>query len=475
MQSANVGRTTLVSAGVTDRLPWLSHPTFLLCIIGVVLPNALSFGALVAGIGAPPRSAAIIGYATVVVAARVAPPLVTVVLYLGTAAYDAIATIALMFNLAPREIATALHLTAQLKLFSSPFYDTLAAGLAALVAVNIVVLVRRRDLIKRGNPAVMMGCAVCFMVVDFLANTSPHYQFGTLYAVGKPMESAVAASGFRQTALAGHSRRILLIVVEALGHFADPARQALLLQPFGDPDLNKRYRVTIGSNTYYGATTAAEMRELCNTREPYRVLLEGKTFACLPQQMAERGYQTTSLHNFKRFFFDRLEWYPKIGFDKRYFAADIAAKVSRQCGGPFLGPCDVDVVPFISRELKEATRPTFVYWMTLSTHVPVAPAEGTPRFGCAHDGGRIGHEEVCYMTEMWVDLFESIIRMTKEIPATEILLVGDHAPPLWSKAGRELFVPGQVTWVRLTPRPDAARVSGRDDDTIANGSLSPSP
>jgi hypothetical protein len=50
--------------------------------------------------------------------------------------------------------------------------------------------------------------------------------------------------------------------------------------------------------------------------------------------------------------------------------------------------------------------------------------------------------------------------MTAEIPPTEILLVGDHAPPLWSKAGRALFTPGKVTWVRLTPRADAPQVSG---------------
>src|SRR5262249_23461628 len=89
-----------------------------------------------------------------------------------------------------------------------------------------------------------------------------------------------------------------------------------------------------------------------------------------------------------------------------------------------------------------------------------APREGTPRFGCENGGGRIGHAEVCYMTEMWVDLWESIIRMTAEIPATEILIVGDHAPPLWSKAGRHLFAPGQVPGVRLPPRAGAARVRG---------------
>jgi hypothetical protein len=90
--------------------------------------------------------------------------------------------------------------------------------------------------------------------------------------------------------------------------------------------------------------------------------------------------------------------------------------------------------------------------MTLSTHVPIAPREGTPRLDCANAGGSIGHVEVCYMTEMWIDLFEGLARMTRDAPPMDILIVGDHAPPLWSKAGRELFTPGKVTWIRLTPR-----------------------
>ncbi|MFL5031403.1 MAG: sulfatase-like hydrolase/transferase [Xanthobacteraceae bacterium] len=460
MQSATSGRVSSAATAAAERFAWLSNPTLLLCIAGVVLPNALSLGALLGGIGAPPRPAAIIAYATVVLVARLAPPLVTVGLYLATAVYDAVSTVALLFNLAPSEIGLALHLGAELRLFSSPLYVALMAALAALVVANIAVLVRKRDLLQRGNPALMLGFALSFLAVDFLTNTSAHYQFGTLYSAGKPMESAAGASGFRQAALTGNNRHLLLVVVEALGQFADPARQALLLQPFADADLNKRYRVTTGSTTYYGSTTAAEMRELCNTREPYEALLEGKELVCLPEQMAARGYQTISLHNFTSAFFGRHQWYPKLGFEKRFFASDLSGSVHRLCGGPFRGPCDVDVVPFIGRELREAKKPTLFYWMTLSTHVPVAPREGTPRFGCENGGSRIGHAEVCYMTEMWVDLWESIVRMTAEIPATEILLVGDHAPPLWSKAGRQLFTPGQVTWVRLTPRAGAPQVSG---------------
>jgi hypothetical protein len=440
------------------RLKWLSHPTLLLCVAGVLLPNALSVGALVAGIGSPPRTTAIVAYATLAVAARVVPAPVTIKLYLVTASYDAISTIALLFNLAPSEIVAALHLTAQLNLFASPLYLALIAGLAVLLGANILVLTRKRETLGRGNAALMMGVAVGFAAADLLVNTSPHYQFGTLYAAGKPMESAVAESGFRAAALSGGSRRVVLVMVEALGHFANPSHQSLLLRPFASAELSRRYDVSFGFTTYYGSTTAAEMRELCDTREPYEAVLQGKALDCLPKQMEQRGYRTVSLHNFTGLFFARYQWYPKLGFERQLFSKDIAPTPTRLCGGPFRGPCDVDVVPFITRALHETAKPTFFYWMTLSTHVPIAPREGTPRLGCEQGGGRIGQIEVCHMTEMWLDLFEALSRLARELPGTELLLVGDHAPPLWSKAGRQLFTPGKVTWVRLRPRDGGAAV-----------------
>jgi len=444
------------------RFGWLWNPTLLLCLAGVVLPNALSLGALAAGIGSPPRTTAIIGYATVAVIARIVPAPVTIILFLGTATYDAVATIALLFNLAPSEIMLALHLSADLKLFASPLYVAMISGMMLLLGVNVALLTLKRRVLQQGNAVVLMGFALAFAAADFATNTSPHYQFGTLYASGKPMESAAETSGFREAVLNGGQRNVLMIVVESLGQFTDPWRQSVLLQPFSkNPELLKRYTVSTGSTTYYGSTTAAEMRELCNTRESYETVLEGKDYTCLPHQMEGRGYKTISLHNFTGNFFQRKDWYPRLGFGTQLFRDDVAAYSSRQCGGPFRGPCDVDMVPFIGRQLRDTTKPTFFYWMTLSTHVPIAPHEGSPRLNCTRQGGPIGHAEVCYMTEMWMDVFESLVRMTADIPPTEILLVGDHAPPLWSKAGRRLFTPGQVTWVRLTPKVDAQRVSER--------------
>ncbi len=434
-----------------------SNPTLFLCAAGLVLPNALSIGALLLGIGAPPRTTAILAYATVALIARIVPRPLTVVLFLAAAVYDAIATIALLFNLAPSELGLALHLSAELNLFASPLYAGICLALSVFLVVNLAVLTLKREVLKRGSPAVLMGAALVFAAVDFLANTSAHYHFGTLYAKGQPMESAADSSGFNKDVPAGNGRHVLVVVVEALGHFADPLHQAVLMKAFDDPELRKRYTVSSGTTTYYGSTTAGELRELCDSREPYDRIIGGLRLECLPQLMAARGYRTIAMHGFTGKFFERELWYPKLGFEKQIFGEDIVDSTRRECGGPFRGPCDIDLIPAIGRELRNATQPTFFYWLTLSTHVPIAPREGTPQLDCGR-GGPMHQVEVCYMSEMWSDLMSGLARMAIDIPAADILIVGDHAPPIWSKAGRRLFTPGKVTWVRLTPS-DASRLS----------------
>jgi hypothetical protein len=428
------------------------HPTLVLCLAGIVLPNMLSLVALAGGIGSPPRTTAILCYAIVALAARTAPVPIIVAAYAATAIYDAISTIALQFGLAPSEIGLALHLASELEFDQSPFYLSLMASLLALAGGTVAILVRQRDALRRGSVSVLMALALLLAGVDFLSNTSAHYQFGSIYGANKPMESAAVSSGFRDAVLRNKPPRVLVVVVEAMGKFADPARQDILLKPFRDPALLARYRVTTGSTTHYGSTTAGEMRELCDTREPYAEVAAGKGANCLPRLLAAGGYRTVALHNFTNAFFDRSQWYPEIGFQTRLFEQDLRGRKLRQCGGPFRAPCDLEMLPLIERRFREAKEPLFYYWLTLSTHVPIKLGEGTPRLGCANQGGAIGHTEVCHMTEMWLDLFQGIAKLTETIGPAEILIVGDHGPPLWSRAGRALFEPGQVTWIRLAPR-----------------------
>ncbi len=431
--------------------------TLWLCLVGLVLPNALTLGALAAGIGTPPRTAAILAFACLALVARVAPFGVTAALFVALVVYDAVATLALLFGLAPGEILTAVKLSTELKLFESPLYRGLIAGASLLVVGNLVALGRWRARITGGNALALVAAAGIVAGLDFVSNTSAHYAFGSLYGTGRPVESAADASGFRAAALKGE-RNAVLVVVEALGRFEDPALQAALLSPFADPALAARYAVSTGRTTYYGSTTAGELRELCDTREPFDDLSAATASRCLPARLAARGHDTVGIHNFTRNFFGREGWWPRIGLGRRIFGEDLAPRTGRRCGGPFKAVCDTDVVPLIHETLRAATRPTFLYWLTLSTHVPVALREGTDRFGCA-EGGAFGHVEVCNMAELWADVFAGLAAMTADLPATDILIVGDHAPPLWFRTGRGLFSPGQVTWIRLTPKPGGPAVA----------------
>jgi hypothetical protein len=444
------------SGGPSTWARWLSNPTVLLCVVGILLPNAMSIGSLIAGVGLPPRPTMVLVYALLAILARTASPAVTITAYILGVGYDAVSTIALLVNLAPKDIVYALHLMSELKLFTSPLYLAMTIASVSVVAVNLYLLTTRREVLRRGNAWVMLGVAAAFGVTDFAVHASPHYQYGALYATGKPMASATASSGFGQAALAGRDgRNVLLVVVEALGQFRDPVQQAVLTSPLKNAALLERYKLEQGTTTYYGSTTAAEMRELCGTREPYSVLAN-KRLNCLPQQMAAHGYRTVSMHGFTAKMFDRTSWYPKIGFQKSIFGEDLRGLDTRKCGGPFRGPCDTDLIPLIERELREATQPTFFYWLTLSTHAPVMPRDGTPRLTCDTRGGAVGNAEVCYMTELWMDVLERLAAMLAKLPPTDVLIVGDHAPPLWWKDARDKFEPGKVPWFRLIPRAGAA-------------------
>jgi hypothetical protein len=60
------------------------------------------------------------------------------------------------------------------------------------------------------------------------------------------------------------------------------------------------------------------------------------------------------------------------------------------------------------------------------------------------------------MAELWRDVFASVARLALDprIGPAEIVMVGDHAPPFWSRQARGQFEPGKVAWYRLTPRED---------------------
>ena len=53
-----------------------------------------------------------------------------------------------------------------------------------------------------------------------------------------------------------------------------------------------------------------------------------------------------------------------------------------------------------------------------------------------------------------MDVMDDIAAIANDpdLPPTDIVIVGDHTPPLWTRSGRNAFAPGKVAWYALKAR-----------------------
>ena len=440
-----------------DFPAWLRSPTTPLFVAGLILPNLLSIATLVSliDVSIPPRTIFIMAYATLAICARRIPYALTVILFLAILASDILWTIFVNFGLLPTELMTMLPQAEQVHIFRSPLYRALVGVLVATSGATLWLLYRRETLLH-ANITALFAASLIFTGVDFAANVSPHYQFPGLLGRNVPVESAADKSGFK-TVAGTNGRNVVVVLVESLGYLTDPTARSRMDSPLFDSRVTDKYRISTGTVAYYGLTTWGEMRELCDTREPYGEFTKTNGSSCLPARLRKLGYATMSVHGFSYRMYERDEWYPLVGFDKELFGEELVKSTRRLCGNAFTGVCDADLPPIIVREAAFSKKPKFIYWLTLNTHVPVTPGQAMTNFGCEDDPGIFHHMRVCEMAELWHDVFASVSKLALDpsIGPAEILVVGDHAPPLWSRQARAQFEPGIVPWYRLTPRDDA--------------------
>ena len=158
---------------------------------GLLLPNLLSWATLITpvDIGLPPRTAAIVFYASLAILARRIPFALTIVLFLGLRAFDIVQTISLMFGLAPTELATAIDHARRVHFFASPTYLMLIATMTATTVAALACLSQRNTLM-RANTLILFFMALAFGTLDYLNNVSPHYSFGSASAATSRSNSA---------------------------------------------------------------------------------------------------------------------------------------------------------------------------------------------------------------------------------------------------------------------------------------------
>jgi hypothetical protein len=275
-----------------------------------------------------------------------------------------------------------------------------------------------------------------------------------------PSASAIAIPPVMDRVAHGADSRpnVVVVLLESWGIDLDTAVRGSLVDAYSDQKLLDRYKVSQGEVPFYGSTVAGEARELCGSKIGMRILnvssSDGTT--CLPRRLAAAGYHSIAVHGMDGHMFRRSDWYNTIGFQERWFRDSFRQQGLPDCIGAFTGTCDAAIADWIGNrlEVKEA-QPSFVYWVTLNSHLPVpVPSPLTDAASCSFAPELATNPTLCSWYQLIANVHQSVARLALSSLArpTIFVIVGDHAPPFANPELRSQFSGSEVPYIILEPR-----------------------
>lgn len=376
--------------------------------------------------------------------------LAAVIMVIGVLSY-----LSKSFNLGVGTLTQSLQFVVALNPAESPEY--IAAGL--LVTACIVLLVTRGTrmpgLSSRDQKLVAVGLVALLINFDTIATAGVRGSYKMSAPSGAPIDSAILRNQLDVPDLT--SRNLVVILVESWGQPNNSADRQVFDTIWKPERWSAKYDVSTGTSNYYGSTTNAELREWCGVWADFKSF-DFDNADCVPKRFADAGFDTYALHSFDGVFFDREEWYPKLGFQHELFAAELKDHGASSCPGVFAGVCDPDVPKIIGNLLRQdAQKLKLVYWLTVNGHLPI-PADDTLKTGKCDLGSKewaADYPLLCRSYEIQRQLSDSITDeiMSPEFPDADILIVGDHMPPFFPRYLRTRFDSGKVPWIMLRRRP----------------------
>lgn len=240
------------------------------------------------------------------------------------------------------------------------------------------------------------------------------------------------------------NKKLLLIIVESWGQPLNEAAQEDILKNLKAKTTDLDF-FNQGSMPFRGFTVEGELRELCQLHPETVDLFQIKTGFqnCLPHKLNDLGYETTSFHGGGSTIYGRKEWYPKAGFKNDLFQEDF--NLPTKCIA-FDGACDWDIIPFIKQSFVQDKK-LFRYWLTLTSHYSYYTKDiHNTRFSCS--AYEIDDDsDACHNLMLQAQLFDDIAKMISapEMKGVEVIIVGDHPPPLFKADEISLFKTKQMT------------------------------
>lgn len=231
------------------------------------------------------------------------------------------------------------------------------------------------------------------------------------------------------------SSKILYIIAESWGEFRNKEAQDLIVKNIFKVENSLEF---IYSGSFYtsGATVAGELRELCgldlvNNGFALKKLENDEFKDCIPNKLIQENYKTFALHGTSGLLYDRVDWYTKAGFQSLIFGEDLMGL--HRCEA-FKGVCDKELVNIVGDRFKEFSKQKiFFYWMTLTSHQPYSKKDiYNTRFDCKKFNMK-SNGDACHNAQLQTQFFDdlSVLIQQPELKGTEVIVVGDHQPPMW--------------------------------------------
>lgn len=380
---------------------------------------------------------------------------VRILTVIAMTAYLLSSYVAKSFNISLQNAGRIDQYLVELDVTRSPEY--LVGVVVVIVSLALAMYFGSKTPKFKGRDQFLMAfVAVALLInVDTLATAGTRGSYKATAPAGEPIDSAFLQAGLNTKSL--KAKNLVVIIVESWGVASDPYDAALDRAIWDATKLSARYSASRGVTKYFGSTTNAEVREWCAEWADHNTY-DFDHPRCLPTEFVKNGFETFAFHSFNDEFFNRAEWYPKIGFQHQYFEDELIDSGARFCDGVFAGACDTDVPKLIGDTLRSSkSERNLVYWLTLNAHLPVDINKdlGTDPCDLGTAEWREAFPMLCRSYKVHQNVADAIYAeiMRDDFPQSDVLIVGDHMPPFFPRNIRTRFDAEHVPWLYLKNKP----------------------
>lgn len=149
-------------------------------------------------------------------------------------------------------------------------------------------------------------------------------------------------------------------------------------------------------------------------------------YLALPQLLKERGYHSYVLHSDVPSFWNRVNMYPQLGYDKAFSSGDF----NNAHPADFDGLPDHDLFVQSIPKLKSLPQPFLATVITLTSHTPFALPDNMPKLGIPVDGMfnyiQLKYLQNIYYVDAEIGFFIDQLKEAGLYNNSLILIYGDH-------------------------------------------------